>query len=93
MNQNRYPEMLFSMGKMAYWKAPPFLWVPFSFVESFARLAHHLKLDSWFLSGEESASKDRLTIHYTGSEKNKNYLAGLAFSPGYREVYLGKRWL
>lgn len=51
------------------------------------------RLHQWIITGEEILSKHKLAIIYAGSEKNKNFLAKLAFDNSYREDYIGKRRL
>ena len=50
-------------------------------------------MSTWHITGEEITSNRRLTILYSGSEINKNYLTGLAFGNSYRESYLGEKWV
>jgi hypothetical protein len=53
----------------------------------------YLRLNRWQITGKEITSQQRLTILYTGTEVNKNYLSHLAFSNEYEEHHLGKIWL
>jgi hypothetical protein len=52
-----------------------------------------LILNVWVITGEEILSKQKLNIIYIGSEKNKNFLAKLAFGNSYKEDHIGKTWL
>lgn len=50
------------------------------------------RLDLWLLQGKEKHSGHELTILYAGQERNKNYIAYIAFGDDNRETYLGKAW-
>jgi hypothetical protein len=52
-----------------------------------------LRNDLWILRGEEIATKKEITIIYTGSEENRNFLIKLAFDKYYTENHIGKTWL
>ncbi len=79
--------------RTVYRKTPVcFRWI-FLPLKAVFRYLSIFRLDLWTIEGEEVSSKQHLDISYAGSEKNKNYLAKLAFGDSYKEKYLGKIWL
>lgn len=84
---------ILAMGRFVYHKTPTSLRFIFFPVKLIFRYLKHLRLDLWFIEGEEITTKHKLTIFYAGEEKNKNYLVQLAFDNSYREQYIGKTWL
>jgi hypothetical protein len=53
-------------------------------------LAEILRIDQWLLQGKELSSEKELTILFSGSEENKNFIAQTAFGDHYYEKYNGK---
>jgi hypothetical protein len=64
-----------------------------SYIKSRLKHVKILRLDTWLLAGEETTSKQKLTITFAGSEVSKNYIVKLAFGGQCKENYLGKTWL
>jgi len=52
-----------------------------------------IKLDLWIIAGEEASTKEELAVIYAGREKNKNYIAKLAFNGLYNERFISKIWV
>lgn len=93
MTQRKFIERLIFIGKLIYWKTPGrlnFIYFPAEFI---LKLSRCVRMDLWYLSGAELSSHHELEIRYAGTAENKNYLATMAFQSGYREQYLGKRWI
>jgi len=51
-----------------------------------------LRTPVWILWGQETSTKDNLTVLYAGGNLTKNYLSNLLFAPPYGETYLGWKW-
>ena len=88
---------LIAITKLIYQKTPfPFRW-PFSPIKLIYRLiyrlAQKLRVNTWIISGNDPLTKQPLTIIYAGHDKNKNYMAKLAFDSSYNEHHMGKTWL
>jgi hypothetical protein len=56
-------------------------------------LNYLLRPQQWIMNGKESSSSQELRLIFTGTEQNKNYLAGLAFKGSYTVGYAGRKWL
>ncbi len=81
-----------AITKLTYQKFPFYirwLFYPFKFIY---RLVQKLRIDIWIISGKEHLNTP-LTIIFAGCERNKNYIAKLAFDSSYSEIYFGKTWL
>ena len=57
------------------------------------RIASILRKDTWKIEAEESLNQPKISIHYVGAIKERNYLSKLFFSNGYKYTFLGKQWL
>ncbi len=54
-------------------------------------LYENYRMNTWYITGQEITSNQKLSILYSGTEINKNYFTGLAFDHSCRETYIGKR--
>jgi len=94
---SRPGNMVFSqfngLARTLYHRAPPGLhWVlsPLAFC---FRVLRQLRLDFWIVQGEELSSRTSLSILCATNDRNRSYIAGLAFGANYCEQYLGRAWL
>ncbi|KAF0192508.1 MAG: hypothetical protein FD165_671 [Gammaproteobacteria bacterium] len=62
-------------------------------VTALREFARDYRFGLWSLTGNERDSGASLSIVYAGCEKNKNYIANMAFAENFTEIYLGKKWL
>lgn len=57
------------------------------------RKFRQLRVELWIVQGQERSSCKPLTILCATQDRNRDYLAELAFGPTYWEQYLGQAWL
>ena len=65
--------------------------IKYNIKQFFKVLKTVIKDDVWLIEGTEKSSKKPLKIVYIGSEIQRNFIAVIAFSEGYKQKYIGKK--
>lgn len=86
-------DTIIDLGKSLYHKSPPALRFVFFPARWILPVVALLWYEQWMISGLEVNNKQKLTILYVGTGKNKDYIANLAYGSSHVETYFGKRWL
>lgn len=83
-------------AELIYQKTPLYLrWIfsPLKIIyNQLYRIANKFKINVWVMSGTDPL-KTTLNIIFAGGEKNKNYIAKLAYNGSHNEIYKGRIWV